>query len=110
MIDQLALHPLGGLLGVPVRDTLKQTNAASAVLKTVDRENIWHALTPQMFRFEKLCRAMQQAIASKKSITDEASAIELMGETPVIIEGQRDNIKITYPDDLKLAEKILLEA
>ena len=102
-------HPVGGLLGAPVADTLKKIDFHGNVSATLSRENIWRALTPQMFRYGKLLAAMQVALAAAQSITDEAMAIELTGESSLMIEGRRDNIKITYPDDLSLAEKILTE-
>jgi 2-C-methyl-D-erythritol 4-phosphate cytidylyltransferase len=107
LMQSLASHAVGGLLGVQVRDTLKRVDRNNQITATISRDNLWHALTPQMFRYEKLLHALQAAIASKQLITDDAAAIELIGERPLMIEGRRDNIKITYPDDLLLAEKIL---
>jgi 2-C-methyl-D-erythritol 4-phosphate cytidylyltransferase len=107
LISQLNSHPVGGLLGVPVKDTLKRIGKTSRVLKTVERKNVWHALTPQMFRYGKLITALQKAIQQNIEITDEAQAVELSGEKPVVVEGRSDNIKITYPQDFALAEKIL---
>lgn len=107
LIKHLEDHPVGGLLASPVKDTLKYTNTDNIVAKTIDRNYLWHALTPQMFRYEKLLDAIKNAIDQQKMITDDASALELMGEMPKIIEGRADNIKITYPEDLLIAEKIL---
>lgn len=109
LIEELADNRVGGLLGVPVRDTLKKVDENGKVIKTVDRENVWQALTPQMFRFGKLLNALQLAVSKDAATipTDEAAAIELTGEKPMMIQGRHDNIKITYPEDLLLAELIL---
>lgn len=107
LIKNLADHTVGGLLGIPVRDTLKRADIAGNVVDTLNRENIWQALTPQMFRFGKLFHGLQMAVQNNNVTTDEAAALEAIGETPKIIAGHSDNIKITYPEDLFLAEKIL---
>lgn len=93
----------GGLLGVPVADTMKRVAADGAVAATVERTGLWHALTPQMFRYRQLREALQQAIASRHAVTDEAAAMELAGFRPRMVQGHRDNIKITLPADLELA-------
>ena len=102
LVDQISDHPVGGILGNPVRDTMKRTEG-SAISETVDRDNLWHALTPQMFRMKLLQNAMQQAINDDMPVTDEASAIEYSGKQPVMIEGHPDNIKVTRGTDLALA-------
>lgn len=107
LIQMLESHPAGGLLGMPVRDTMKRTSDTDQVSSTVDRQNLWHAFTPQMFRFGKLYAAMQGAIGAGHLVTDEASAIEWSGEQPLMVEGHPDNIKITRPEDLPLAEFFL---
>jgi 2-C-methyl-D-erythritol 4-phosphate cytidylyltransferase len=107
LITQLAEHPVGGLLAVPVRDTMKRANAQNLVLETVNRENMWHALTPQMFRLNLLLTALEQVIADGDSVTDEAQAIERLGYQPVLVAGHADNIKITHPQDLQWAELFL---
>jgi 2-C-methyl-D-erythritol 4-phosphate cytidylyltransferase len=94
----------GGLLGVPVADTMKRVAADGRVTATVDRGGLWHALTPQMFRLEPLRAALQQAVTTHSAVTDEASAMELAGYRPRMVQGHRDNIKITLPADLELAE------
>lgn len=104
LISMLESHPAGGLLGVPVRDTMKRTSDTDEINETVDRNNLWHAYTPQMFRFDRLSAAMQGAIDAGYLVTDEASAIEWAGERPLMVEGHPDNIKITRPEDLALAE------
>lgn len=107
LIQQLAEHPVGGLLGLPVADTMKRTNAQGEIIATVPRENLWRALTPQMFRFAILREALQQADRSSLHITDDASAMEAAGYTPVMVEGHPDNIKITRPEDITLAQMYL---
>lgn len=109
LIESLANHEVGGLLGIPVVDTLKQTNAKSEVLQTISRDSIWCAQTPQMFRFQLLFTALRHAMENKINITDEASAIEAMGKTPKIITGDSRNIKITNSTDLSFAKQYLEE-
>lgn len=104
LLTALADDPVGGLLAVPVRDTLKQADAAGRVATTVDRSSLWHALTPQMFRLGVLHDALHTALVRGSSITDEAAAIEAAGFAPRLIEGRADNLKITRPEDLALAE------
>ncbi len=104
----IANDPVGGILAYPVRDTLKLVNQHK-IERTVDRTQLWHALTPQAFRFGKLLQALQINMQTKRSITDEASCMEQVGLQPKIIQGRSDNIKITYPEDLKIAEEALCE-
>lgn len=94
---------MGGILAVAVRDTLKRADAAGLVTGTVDRNQVWHALTPQMFRHDELHRALETALAEGRLVTDEAQAIELAGGRVRLVEGSADNIKITRPEDLRLA-------
>ena len=103
LIEQGSAHAVGGLLGVPVRDTMKRTNEAAEISKTVVREQLWHAYTPQMFRLGQLHHALMVAISEESMVTDEASAMELAGFHPLMVEGHADNIKITRPEDLDLA-------
>jgi len=107
LIRRLESHEAGGLLGVPVRDTMKRTSGAGQIIDTVDRNHLWHAYTPQMFRFERLLKALRGAIDAGFLVTDEASAIEWAGDRPLMVEGHPDNIKITRPEDLPLAEFFL---
>lgn len=100
LLAQLADDPVGGLLAVPVRDTLKRAGPDGRVLQTVDRSLIWQAYTPQMFRLGLLHRALAQALAAEVAITDEASAVEWLGLAPRLIEGRADNLKVTRPEDL----------
>ena len=93
----------GGLLGVPVADTMKRVDDALCISGTVDREGLGHAYTPQMFRAGALRKALRQAIDNGHPVTDEANAMELAGYRPRMVPGSRDNIKITVPSDLPLA-------
>jgi 2-C-methyl-D-erythritol 4-phosphate cytidylyltransferase len=93
----------GGLLGMPVRDTMKRLDVDAAVVETVNRENLWHALTPQLFGCEILSKTLQQAIDDGYLVTDESSAMEHAGYHPQLVSGSEDNIKITRPGDLELA-------
>jgi 2-C-methyl-D-erythritol 4-phosphate cytidylyltransferase len=104
MLDTLAAHPVGGILAAPVRDTMKRSGARNEITATVDRKGLWHALTPQMFRLDALTQAIEQALAKGVIVTDEAQAMELAGHQPMLVEGHADNIKITQPQDLKLAD------
>jgi 2-C-methyl-D-erythritol 4-phosphate cytidylyltransferase len=103
LLQALQGHAVGGLLGVPVRDTMKRTNTQGAVVETVCREGLWHAYTPQMFRFALLKAALDRVLEQGALVTDDASAMELAGYQPLLIEGSEDNIKITRPRDLDLA-------
>ncbi|HLF66526.1 MAG TPA: 2-C-methyl-D-erythritol 4-phosphate cytidylyltransferase [Gammaproteobacteria bacterium] len=103
LLAEIKTDPVGGLWGVPVRDTLKQVDNEGRVLHTVPREILWHALTPQIFRFELLYRALQKAKADHIVLTDEASAIEYLGYHPKMVQGDYSNIKITWPEDLAAA-------
>jgi len=107
LFRELADDPVGGLLATPVRDTMKRADAAGRVDGTVERRDLWHALTPQMFRYGLLCRALAAALDAKLPVTDEASALELAGYAPRLVEGSADNLKITRPADLPLAEFLL---
>lgn len=107
--DTLAEHAVGGLLAAPVVDTMKRSNPQQEVVETVERQQLWHALTPQMFRFGLLHQALQSALDSGLQITDEASAVEAAGYRPLLVAGSRTNLKITQPEDLPLAEKLLKE-
>ena len=100
LLAELASDAVGGLLAVPSRDTLKRVRPDGRVLETLDRSHIWQAFTPQMFRFEHLQQALRDALSSGAVVTDEASAIELTGQAPRLIEGRADNLKITRPEDL----------
>jgi len=104
LMDTLVPGSDGGLLGVPVSDTMKRTRADGAITETVNRDRLWHAQTPQMFRLDQLRSAHEQALAQDLLVTDEASAMELAGYHPRVVRGHADNIKLTVPEDLALAE------
>ena len=104
LMDTLKEDAVGGLLATPVRDTMKRADADGRVSATVDRAALWHALTPQMFRLQVLSRALEQALKRGLLVTDDASAVEALGLAPRLVEGRADNIKITRPEDLLLAE------
>jgi 2-C-methyl-D-erythritol 4-phosphate cytidylyltransferase len=104
LITSCATDAIGGLLAIPVQDSMKRADDTNhAVAHTVPREQLWHALTPQLFRLQPLQTALENALQAKLNITDESSAMELAGHAPVLVAGHRDNIKITQPDDLALA-------
>ncbi|TRX75488.1 2-C-methyl-D-erythritol 4-phosphate cytidylyltransferase [Pseudomonas mangiferae] len=100
LLMELADDPVGGLLAVPARDTLKRAGADGRVRETVDRAVIWQAFTPQMFRHGALHRALADALVADVAITDEASALEWAGQSPRLVEGRADNLKVTRPEDL----------
>ncbi len=105
LIDTLRNDAVGGLLALPVVDTLKRADAGGLVMQTEPRESLWQAQTPQMFRYRALLDALRTfdpALA-----TDEASAIEHLGQRPRLVTGDTRNLKVTYPHDLELAELIL---
>lgn len=99
----------GALLALPVADTVKRADKSGCVLATVSRDGLWRALTPQLFRLNALREALEQALAVGGEITDEATAIEAAGGHPRLIGGAADNIKITLPGDLALAELFLTQ-
>ncbi len=103
LILSLAGHDVGGLLAVPVSDTLKRADGAGRVRHTLDRNDAWHAQTPQMFRLAQLTDAMERALEAGHPVTDESSAMEFAGHRPLLVEGHADNIKITRPEHLALA-------
>lgn len=107
LIDTLAEHPVGGILALSSHDTLKDVQG-NEIQGTHDRRHIWRALTPQMFRYGMLRDALRAA-EGNPGITDESSALELQGFKPLIVEGRPDNIKITRPEDLALAEFYLAQ-
>lgn len=106
-----ARQPNGALLAAPVADTIKRDDGAGCVQRTEDRRGLWQAQTPQGFRYALLRRALEAALSADgigaAMVTDEASAVEALGLTPVLVPGRRDNIKITHPEDLALAAHIL---
>ncbi len=106
LIEQVKNHPVGGILGVPVSDTLKHV-ADSVIHSTADRRLLWQAQTPQMFRLGLLRDCLQRALSEGKIITDESSALECYGYQPLMVQGRSDNIKITRREDLAIAAILL---
>ena len=100
-------HPDGAILAAPVRDTLKRMDAVGGIDCTQPRDGIWRALTPQAFRLDVLLRALEAACADGVAVTDDAQAIERLGLHPRLVEGREDNLKVTTPADLALAEFLL---
>lgn len=107
LINKCTTANTGGLLATPIRDTIKRSNDLGLVTETVDRQQLWHALTPQMYPTTILLKAIETALTDNITITDEASAIEYAGGESILVEGSDENLKITRPDDLHLAEFIL---
>ncbi len=105
LCGELADDNVGGLLAVPVADTLKRDDGNHRVTETVSREKLWQAQTPQMFRYRLLLEALRSA--KPGSVTDEASAIEQLGLHPKLVPGSSRNLKVTFPDDALIAENIL---
>jgi 2-C-methyl-D-erythritol 4-phosphate cytidylyltransferase len=105
LISELAHRDDGGLLAIPAADTLKRADGGGRVLRTEPRDELWQAQTPQMFRFGPLLAAM--CAADPARITDEAGAMEQLGHRPRLVMGSAANIKVTYPEDLRLAALIL---
>lgn len=105
LIDAVGDDSVGGLLALPVSDTLKRADAGGRVAQTVSRDGLWRAQTPQLFRFGLLRRAL----AARPDATDEAQAVESLGGHPLLVPGEATNIKVTYPEDLALAGRILAE-
>jgi len=93
----------GGILAEPIRDTVKQATGKGLVERTLDRTALWRAQTPQMFRLEELRRALREAEAEGREVTDEASAMEMAGFAVQLVPGSPSNVKVTVPDDLSLA-------
>jgi 2-C-methyl-D-erythritol 4-phosphate cytidylyltransferase len=105
LIAEVGDDEAGGLLALPVADTLKRANGEERIATTVPRESLWQAQTPQMFRYGLLIEALRRT--AKEHVTDEAGAIERIGLKPRLVMGEARNLKITYPEDLHLARLIL---
>jgi 2-C-methyl-D-erythritol 4-phosphate cytidylyltransferase len=103
LFAELADDPVGGILAVPVADTIKRADAEQRVAATEPRDGLWQAQTPQMFRYGRL----ENALKNEMAVTDEAGAIEAMGLKPKLVRGDSTNLKVTYPADLALAAMIL---
>jgi 2-C-methyl-D-erythritol 4-phosphate cytidylyltransferase len=102
LLSAIKDHPVGGLLGIPAADTLKRVNLEGEVVETVPRERIWCAQTPQVFRYQLLCDALQAAQQAGTVVTDEASAVESLGHRPVMVSGCPQNFKVTTESDYQL--------
>jgi 2-C-methyl-D-erythritol 4-phosphate cytidylyltransferase len=107
LIDACLDDEVGGLLAVPLADTLKQADASGRVASTMDRSAKWLAQTPQMFPLGLLERALKHAEEYGSAVTDEASAIELLGLAPRLVTGEFENLKLTWPADFALAARLL---
>jgi len=103
LLRELADDPVGGILAVPVADTLKRADAEQRIAATEPRDGLWQAQTPQMFRYGRLAEALENC----RAVTDEAGAIEAMGLKPKLVKGDSTNLKVTFPADLALAAMIL---
>jgi 2-C-methyl-D-erythritol 4-phosphate cytidylyltransferase len=104
LIVETGEHPAGGLLALPVVDTVKRSSAGEVA--TVSRDGLWLAQTPQMFRYQLLLRALNAA-TDPSAITDDASAVEALGLAPKLVEGHPRNLKVTLPADIRIAEMYL---
>lgn len=109
LIEAVTAAGVGGLLAEPLVDTVKQSDVTDRVVATLDRDRLWRAQTPQMFRLGELRAALEMAIAREQPVTDEAAAMELAGHPVQLVRGPRHNIKITTAADLPLAEFYLRE-
>ncbi|OSN01560.1 2-C-methyl-D-erythritol 4-phosphate cytidylyltransferase [Lonsdalea populi] len=104
LLELTSQSDVGGILAAPVRDTMKRSNAQGDIEHTVERNALWHALTPQLFPLMLLKNSLEHALSEGAEITDEASALEFCGYHPQIVSGRADNIKVTRQEDLALAE------
>ncbi len=100
-------HAVGAVLGAPLRDTLKRAGPDGRILGTEPRDGLWRVFTPQLFRRGGLTRALAAALDAGATVTDEAMAMERLGLKPGLVEGAEDNLKVTTPADLALAEFLL---
>lgn len=103
-----ASNDVGGLLATPLTDTVKQADSEQQVAATIPRNGLWRALTPQMFRFDVLQRALNYVADHHLLITDESAAVEVLGLKPRLVAGRADNLKITVPEDMAFAASVLL--
>jgi 2-C-methyl-D-erythritol 4-phosphate cytidylyltransferase len=107
LLTTMAEDPVGGLLAIPVRDTLKREDGGGRVSGTVARTGLWQAQTPQMFRFGLLSDALESVLTRGLTVTDEAGAVETTGARPRLVVGHVSNLKITHPEDIELAAVLL---
>src|SRR6266852_1948700 len=103
LIDEAGRDEVGGILAIPVADTLKRGDDEHRIVATEPRDGLWRAQTPQMFRHGMLLRALREA----EHVTDEASAVEALGHKPKLVQGSTKNLKVTFPADLEIAERLL---
>lgn len=103
LVECLRGHEVGGVLGAMVKDTMMRSNADGGVIEIINRVDLWHAHTPQMFKKGMLTRALTKAITDGVSVTDEASAMVHAGHKPLMVQGHSDNIKVTIEAELDLA-------
>ncbi len=106
LIDEAGRDEVGGILAIPVADTLKRGDDEYRIVATEPRQGLWQAQTPQMFRHGMLLRALREV----EHVTDEASAVERLGYKPRLVQGSTKNLKVTFPADLEIAEGILRDA
>ncbi|WP_426209268.1 2-C-methyl-D-erythritol 4-phosphate cytidylyltransferase [Massilia sp. TWP1-3-3] len=106
LIISVGGHAVGGLLALPVVDTVKREGSAVSAVSTIPRDGLWLAQTPQMFRY-RLLRDALAAATDASIITDDASAVEAMGASPMLVEGHPRNLKVTLPADIRIAEMYL---
>lgn len=107
LMQQIAEHPVGGILAYPVRDTIKRSDANGQIAETIDRNSLWHAMTPQMFRVGALQSALQFVHDKGKVVTDEAQAMEFLSVKPLLITAPAYTNKVTQMGDLLNAEQYL---
>jgi 2-C-methyl-D-erythritol 4-phosphate cytidylyltransferase len=103
LLREVAEDEVGGILAVPVADTLKRADGGQRIAATVPRERLWQAQTPQMFRY----RLLRKALERSREVTDEAGAVEALGLAPKLVAADATNLKVTFPLDLQLASWIL---
>lgn len=106
LMDEAGRDEVGGILAIPVADTLKRADDEHRILATEPRDGLWRAQTPQMFRHGMLLRALREA----EHVTDDASAVEALGYKPKLVEGSAKNLKVTFAADLEIAERLLKAA
>ena len=107
LINAVIGNAQGGILAVPLNDTVKRGDTANKIIETVSREGLWRAMTPQLFRVGELLSAIGLSRQNEAVLTDEASAMEVLAAQPLLVPCSPDNIKITLPHDILLAEVIL---
>jgi len=102
-LDEIGEDPVGGLLAMPLADTLKRSEGTLRVAETIPRQGLWRAQTPQMFRYA----ALRRGLSKSPEATDESQAVEALGQMPRLVQGVNTNFKVTFTDDLPIAEMIL---